>query len=161
MGYPAVRFGVPDMHFHAWLLGMRKAMEMMLTGDSIDGIEAVEYGWANAAYPIDELDDRVLQMAERIAMMPPDIVQLNKRLVHRGMETMGLRTAIRQGTELCALGTHQPTLMKFVKQMRSEGLTSTLTERDAKFGDYRTADSQPKAAPASSNGLPSGAAQPS
>ena len=42
MGYPAVRFGVPDMHFHPWFLGMRKAMEMMLTGDSISGIEAVE-----------------------------------------------------------------------------------------------------------------------
>jgi len=23
IGYPAVRFGVPDMHFHAWTLGMR------------------------------------------------------------------------------------------------------------------------------------------
>src|SRR5712675_1440590 len=34
MGYPAVRFGVPDMQFHAWLCGMRAAMEMMLTGDS-------------------------------------------------------------------------------------------------------------------------------
>jgi hypothetical protein len=38
MGYPAVRFGVPDMHFHPWFLGMRKAMEMMLTGDSVSGI---------------------------------------------------------------------------------------------------------------------------
>jgi enoyl-CoA hydratase len=57
---------------------------------------------------------------------------------------MGLRTAIRQGTELCALGTHQPTLVAFVKQMRSEGLTTALTERDAKFGDYRTAAEQPK-----------------
>jgi enoyl-CoA hydratase len=144
MGYPAVRFGVPDMHFHAWLLGMRKAMEMMLTGDSISGIEAVEYGWANRAFPVEELDQRVLEMAERVAMMPADMVQLNKRLVHRGMETMGLRTAIRQGTELCALGTHQPTLVAFVKQMRSEGLTTALTERDAKFGDYRTAADQPK-----------------
>ena len=33
MGYPAVRFGVPDMHFHPWFLGMRTAMEMMLTGN--------------------------------------------------------------------------------------------------------------------------------
>ena len=32
IGYPAVRFGVPDMHFHAWLSGMRSAMETMLTG---------------------------------------------------------------------------------------------------------------------------------
>ena len=51
MGYPAVRFGVPDMHFHAWFLGMRTAMEMMVTGDSLTGVEAVEKGWANRAVP--------------------------------------------------------------------------------------------------------------
>ena len=46
IGYPAVRFGVADMHFHPWTLGMRTAMEMMLTGDSITGVEAAEGGWA-------------------------------------------------------------------------------------------------------------------
>src|SRR5438270_8621262 len=94
MGYPAVRFGVPDMHFHAWFVGMRTAMEMMLTGDSISGVEAVERGWANRAFPAEALDERVTEIAARIAKMPPDVVQLNKRVVHRGMEAMGLRTAI-------------------------------------------------------------------
>ena len=79
-------------------------------------------------------------------MMPDDLVQLNKRLVHRGMEIMGLRTAIREGTELCALGTHQRTLREFVKQMNTEGLTTALNDRDTKFGDYRTAQQQPKSA---------------
>ena len=51
IGYPAVRFGVPDMHFHAWLVGMRMGMEMMLTGDSISGTEAAQLGWATRAYP--------------------------------------------------------------------------------------------------------------
>ena len=37
IGYPAVRFGVPDMQFHPWLVGMRKAMEMLLTGDALSG----------------------------------------------------------------------------------------------------------------------------
>jgi enoyl-CoA hydratase len=46
-----VRFGVPDMHFHAWFLGMRAAMEMMVTGDSISGTEAVRLGWANGPSP--------------------------------------------------------------------------------------------------------------
>jgi enoyl-CoA hydratase len=146
MGYPAVRFGVPDMHFHAWLLGMRKAMEMMLTGDSISGLEAVERGWANAAFPVDELNERVVDIATRIAKMPADIVQLNKRLVHRGMEVMGLRTAIRAGTELCALGTHQRSLREFVAQIHQDGLTNALDQRDGKFGDYRTAESQPRSA---------------
>src|SRR3712207_5477193 len=145
MGYPAVRFGVPDMHFHAWFVGMRTAMEMMVTGDSLTGLEAVEKGWANRAFPVEELDERVLEIAGRIAKMPPDMVQLNKRVVHRGMEVMGLRTAIRFGTELCALGVHQQSMHEFIERMRSEGLTKALTDRDGKFGDYRTADAQPKA----------------
>jgi enoyl-CoA hydratase len=146
MGYPAVRFGVPDMHFHAWFVGMRKAMEMMLTGDSITGVEAVELGWANAAFPVEELDQRVVGIATKIARMPADIVQLNKRVVHRGMEAMGLRTAIRAGTELCALGTHQRSLREFVARVHEGGLTSALDERDGAFGDYRTAGVQPRSA---------------
>jgi len=140
IGYPAVRFGVPDMHFHAWLIGMRAAMEMMLTGDSISGTEAVELGWANRAFPAEQLDEEVLKVAERITLVPPDMVQLNKRVVHRGMETMGLRTAIRAGTELCALGTKQETMYKFIAEMR-QGLTTALQHRDEPFGDYRTAES--------------------
>ncbi len=147
MGYPAVRFGVPDMHFHAWFVGMRTAMEMMVTGDSLTGVEAVEKGWANRAYPIDDLEDAVLEIAKRIAKMPPDVVQLNKRVVHRGMEVMGLRTAIRAGTELCALGVHQRSMRTFIDRMRTEGLTKALTTRDDAFGDYRTAEQQPSAPP--------------
>jgi enoyl-CoA hydratase len=138
MGYPAVRFGVADMHFHPWFLGMRKAMEMMLTGDSISGIEAVERGWANAAFPADELDDRVLEIAERIALVPVELLQLNKRVVHRQMDAMGMRAGIRAGTELCALGTHTKALRHFVGEAREHGLSNALEERDKPFGDYRT-----------------------
>jgi enoyl-CoA hydratase len=138
MGYPAVRFGVPDMHFHPWFLGMRKAMEMMLTGDSINGIEAARLGWANAAYPADELEARVLEVAGRIAMVPIELLQLNKRVVHRQMDAMGLRAGIRAGTELCALGTHTKTMHQFVGAAREKGLTAALQERDEPFGDYRT-----------------------
>ncbi len=137
MGYPAVRFGVPDNHFHAWFVGMRKAMEMMVTGDSITGIEAARLGWANASYPAEELEARVLEVARRICGVPPDLVQLNKRVVHRQMEIMGLHTGIRAGSELCALGTHQKSMHKFVESIRKKGLTEALQQRDAPFGDYR------------------------
>jgi enoyl-CoA hydratase len=140
MGYPAVRFGVPDMQFHAWLVGMRRGMEMMLTGDSIDGIEAVQRGWATRAFPAEELEEKTLEQPKRIAALPPDIVALNKRTVHRQMEVMGLRQGIRQGTELCALGIHQPSFHEFIAQTgKGEGkLTSALKKRDEQFGDYRT-----------------------
>ena len=137
MGYPAVRFGVPDNHFHAWFIGMRKAMEMMITGDSINGIEAARLGWANASFPADELEERVLEVAKRVVSVPEDLVQLNKRVVHRQMEIMGLHTGIRVGSELCALGTHQKSLHEFLKRTREHGLKQALQDRDEPFGDYR------------------------
>ncbi|HEV7762411.1 MAG TPA: enoyl-CoA hydratase-related protein [Acidimicrobiales bacterium] len=140
IGYPAVRFGVPDMQFHAWFMGMRSAMEMMVTGDAISGTEAARLGWANRAFPEADLEDRVLEVAERITHVPADMVQLNKRTVHRAMDVMGLRAAIRSGTELCALGIHQRSMVEFITQVRSEGLTTALQQRDAPFGDYRTTD---------------------
>ncbi|TFG97596.1 MAG: enoyl-CoA hydratase [Myxococcales bacterium] len=143
IGYPAVRFGVPDMHFHSWLVGMRMAMEMMVTGDSISGIEAARLGWATRAYPAAELEERVVAMARRIATLPPDLVQLNKRAVHRQMEIMGFRTALRAGTEICALGTHQKSFHEFIGRMRQD-LTQALQDRDAPFGDYRTSEPERK-----------------
>jgi len=143
MGYPAVRFGVPDMQFHAWLLGMRAAMEMMVTGDSISGTEAVRLGWANRACPEADLDAEVLAVAKRIALLPPDIVQLNKRTVHRAMDHMGLRQSIRAGTDICALGIHQESFEVFLDEMRTKGLTTALQKRDEPFGDYRTVEHHP------------------
>ena len=140
MGYPAVRFGVPDMHFHTWFLGMRRAMEMMMTGDSISGVEAVAEGWANRAFPADSLEDEVLKIAERITKTPSDLTQLNKRVVHRQMEIMGLRTGIRAGTELCALGIHTESMQQFIGKIQDKGLTEALTERDGEYGDYRTSE---------------------
>ena len=130
------------MQFHAWLLGMRKGMEMMLTGDSIDGIEAEKRGWATRAFPAEELEAKTLEMAQRIASLPPDIVQLNKRAVHRQMDAMGFRAGIRQGTEICTLAIHQKSFQEFITQTGpGQGkLTAALQKRDEKFGDYRTSD---------------------
>jgi enoyl-CoA hydratase len=140
IGYPAVRFGTPDMQYHAWLFGMRAGMESMLTGDSFTGVEAAQLGWANRAYPADQLEERVLEIAQRIAQIPSDLLQINKRTVHRAMEVMGLRQSIRQGTELSALATHTETFQKFIAEVQGQGLTDALTKRDTPFGDYRTGE---------------------
>ena len=104
----------PDMQFQTWLMGMRNAMEMALTGDSISGREAVTQGFANRAWPAAELDERVLERAVRVAGIASDLNQLNKRSVHRAMEIMGARTAIRAGSDLMALATHQKSVRKHI-----------------------------------------------
>lgn len=93
--------------------------------------------------PLDELEAKVLAEAEKIAKIEPMLVQINKRVVHRQMEVMGVRTGIRVGTELCALGTMTPALDAFLSKASDKGLTKALDDRDDEFGDYRTADAQP------------------
>ena len=140
IGYPVVRsMSPPDNQFFPWLVGMRNAMEMMLTGDAISGVDAVRYGFANRAFPAEELEDAVLGIAARVAKVPPDIQQMNKRAVHRQMELMGMRAAIRQGTEIQALTFHTKSTRAHFKELAA-GLTDALTSRDERFGDYRTSD---------------------
>jgi enoyl-CoA hydratase len=138
IGYPAVRtMSPPDNQYHAWILGMRAAMELMLTGDAISGVEAARLGFANRAFPAADLERETLAMAERIAKVDPELAQLNKRLVHRQMEAMGLRAGLRAGTDLHALGWHTGASRAYMTQLR-EGVRGALDARDEAFGDYRT-----------------------
>ncbi|MEM1432694.1 MAG: enoyl-CoA hydratase-related protein [Pseudomonadota bacterium] len=150
IGYPVVRtISPPDNQFYPWLVGMRQAMELMLTGDSMSGTQAVECGFANRAFPAADLDAGVLALAERVARVPTDVQQINKRAVHRQMEAMGIRAGIRAGTELQALATYTQTAQDHFAEIR-RGLTQALSQRDAAFGDYReggggAADARPAA----------------
>jgi enoyl-CoA hydratase len=138
IGYPVVRaISPPDNQFYPWIVGLRRAMELMLTGDHMSGIEAVESGFANRAFPVEELDDNVLRIAERVARVPSDLQQINKRAVHRQMDAMGIRAGIRAGTEMQQLATFTQSTQAHLKELRA-GLTEALSKRDAAFGDYRT-----------------------
>ena len=137
IGYPPVRsMSPPDMQFHPWMMGLRDAMEMILTGDSISGIEAAQKGFANRAFPIAELEQRVLDIAERVAKIPSDLQLLNKRSMHQAMEIMGVRAAIRAGTMVQALAFTTETSVTYRNEF-AKGVRQALSLRDKQFGDYR------------------------
>ena len=138
IGYPVVRsMSPPDNQFFPWLLGMRNAMEMMLTGESISGEEAASQGFANKSFDAGTISEEVTKIAEKVAKVPSDIQAINKRAVHRQMEAMGMRTGIRAGTEMQALAMHSKSTQEHLKELAS-GLKEALTKRDKEFGDYRT-----------------------
>ena len=140
LGYPPTRLmSPPDNQFHPWLMGMRSAMEMFLTGDAITGIEAAARGFANRAVPPAQLETTVLAVAGRIALVPTELTQINKRAVHRAMEIMGLRAAIRAGTELQALAFSTAASQAYRAQFKRDGssVRDLLSQRDAPFKDYR------------------------
>jgi enoyl-CoA hydratase len=128
ISYPVVRvMSPPDWQYHTVLLGLRHAMELILTGDPVTGPEAVAIGFANRSFPADELESSVLAIAGRVAGVPSDLAQINKRSVHRAFDVWGARAAIRAGTELQALAGHTATAAEhregLLERMRSENRT--------------------------------------
>ena len=77
------------------------------------------------------------ELSQRVAKVPPDLQQMNKRAVHRQLELMGMRAAIRSGTEIQALAFHTESTQAHFKELAA-GLTDALSSRDSQFGDYRT-----------------------
>ena len=137
MGYPPVRaFSTPDTPYHMWFAGIKRAKQLVFTGDAITGIEAVQMGLANAAFPADQLASEVEKIALRIANVESDLLALQKGLVNRSAEIMGFRTAIDVSGFVHDLCPHLPGTKHFFNLIETEGLPAALQWRDGPFGDY-------------------------
>lgn len=86
-GLPEVKRGIMAAAGGAFRLVQqlpsKLAMEMILTGESIDAHRALSLGLVNAVVPGGELLDRALDLAGRIAANAPMSVQASKRVAKR------------------------------------------------------------------------------
>lgn len=86
IGDPHVKVGLVagDGGTIAWplALGPMLAKRFLLTGDPVTAEEAVRFGLAYRALPVDELHDEALAFAHRIAAGAPLAVQLTKQAVN-------------------------------------------------------------------------------
>ena len=65
------------------LLGLRRAMELVLLNPRLDAKKALEWGLINAVYPVEDFDGRVLEIAARVAAGPTEALGIAKGLVHQ------------------------------------------------------------------------------
>ena len=68
------------------LVGLGRAMELVLTGDFIDAQEAHRIGLVNRVVSPDELMESVMTLAKKIASRPPLAVKYAKEAVNRSQE---------------------------------------------------------------------------
>lgn len=140
IGYPPVRAMTSvDILYHPWQMHQKKVRELLYTGDSLSGLEAVEVGWANRAVPVDKLCETTEKFAERIANIDGPMLTMTKRQVNRTYEIMGIRTALAAGADIQALSAVRPGGGEFGKIAREKGLKAALDWRDGPFNDYGTA----------------------
>lgn len=79
---------------HPWEFGPRKAKELLLTGDSVDAHEAYALGMVSKVFPADDLNEKTLDFARRIAKVPTMPALLIKEAVNQSVDNMGFYNAL-------------------------------------------------------------------
>ena len=111
-----------EVLIHPWVLGMRKAKEMLFMGSRLSAEEALRIGFASKVVARDELDNTVIAMAQRIAEAPPFSLMLAKRSLNRTADMQGFKAAIHAHFDTHQLS-HVSEAFKFAKQ---SGLSKTI-----------------------------------
>jgi enoyl-CoA hydratase len=90
------RLGMAGMEWfaHPWEFGPRKTKELMLTGDAIDAEDAYRLGMVSKIYPKDQLADKTLAFARRIASVPTMASLMIKESVNQSVDNMGFYNAL-------------------------------------------------------------------
>jgi enoyl-CoA hydratase len=91
------RLGMCGMEYfaHPWEFGPRKTKELMLTSDAIDAEEAYRLGMLTKIYPKDQLAEKTLAFARRIASVPTMAALMIKESVNQSVDNMGFNSALQ------------------------------------------------------------------
>ncbi|MGD8418077.1 MAG: hypothetical protein PVH91_13545, partial [Pseudomonadales bacterium] len=85
----------------------------------------------------EDLEAEVEGLADRMALIDPDLLSANKRIINLGLELMGARTLQRMAAENDVRGHNTRAAADYMRSVQEVGLRETLKRRDAKFGDGR------------------------
>ena len=108
----------------ARLIGEGRAMELCLLGDMIDAETAYKFGLLNRVFPIDQLEEETMKIAEMIAEKAPIALQLTKEAVKFASRS-NLDEGLRREVDLFAIC--------FSTEDKKEGVSAFLEKRKPVF----------------------------
>jgi len=132
IGYMPTRvWGCPTTAMWTYRLGATRAKQLMFTGDVIDGRTAADWGLANEAVPLAQLDARTMALAERIAGVPRSHLAMHKMVVNQVMLTMGLEQTQMMATVFDGITRHNPEGLWFRRFAQDQGFKAAVQWRDS------------------------------
>jgi enoyl-CoA hydratase len=136
-GQPEIRFGSTVVaHVMPWLIGARRAKELVLTGDDkLSAADAERIGLVNRVVPRARLEEETMRLARELAVVDPLAMRLTKRAINRSWDISGFREALLEGVEIGAeIETAQvPEREEFDRIAAERGLKEALRWRDQRF----------------------------
>ncbi len=132
IGYmPARVWGCPTTAMWVYRLGAEKAKRMLLTGDTIDGRTAKEWGLVIDAVPEAELEDAVLKLAKRMAGVPKNQLMMQKLMINQAYDNMGLANTQMIATLFDGITRHSPEGQWFKHYAEEKGYKEAVRMRDS------------------------------
>jgi enoyl-CoA hydratase len=136
-------FGEPEIRFSnvgpalvmPFVIGLKRARELLYMGDMIDAKTAHEIGMVNRVVPLADLPAATMKLARRMALIAPESLQFTKLATRRGAEAAGFRNAILAGLDVVAplYAAKTAVGMKFQEIKEKDGLGAALKWRAAQF----------------------------
>jgi enoyl-CoA hydratase len=137
IGYPPARvWGSPTTALWTARLGPMRAKRLLLTGDSLTGEQAAEWGLATEAAPPEELDERFEDLVRRVARLPVNQLVIMKMLVNQSLYAQGLHQTQLLGTFFDGVARHTEEGHEFVRRAAEGGFKEAVRDRDEPFGDF-------------------------
>jgi len=138
-GYPPARvWGVPEAPW-VWVarLGLERAKRYLFTGDELTATEAAEAGMILECVPDDELIPRATELAERMALLPLNQLQMMKWMLNDvARHQYQPETSRLLGLIFDGVARHTQEGLDFVRRAQEIGWRDAVRERDRPFGDY-------------------------
>jgi enoyl-CoA hydratase len=132
IGYmPARVWGCPTTAMWVYRLGAEKAKRMLLTGDTIDGTTAAEWGLVLEAVPAEQLDAAVEALADRIAGVPINQLAMQKLMINQAFDNMGLHGTQILATLFDGIARHSPEGRWFQDFAATHGFGAAVRWRDS------------------------------
>ena len=137
------KFGEPEIRFSTagpalvmpWLIGLKKARELLYFGDTIGAQEALALGMINRVVPAAELGAQALRLARRLALISPEALTALKLALNRGAEAGGFRAAMKSGVDILGplYAARTKAGVKFRDAVQAQGLRAALAARMDEF----------------------------
>jgi enoyl-CoA hydratase len=132
IGYMPTRvWGCPTTAMWTYRVGAMRAKQLMFTGDVLDGKTAAEWGLATIAVPLEELEARTMQLAQRIAGVPRSHLAMHKMVVNQALLSMGLEQTQMFATVFDGVTRHNPEGLWFRRYAQQEGFKAAVQWRDS------------------------------
>lgn len=126
----------PDFPILVMTIGLKRTMEILLTGKYLSGEEAAAIGLVNKAVPRDELEGEVEKLAQKISLLSADGIAIAKAERQMHYEAMGLTSGFSHAYVAHTLATNiklDPDEFNFFKERRDKGLTEAIHKRNGLF----------------------------